>query len=421
MQLGPGNESPSRAALRRLETFRPTRHARGPRWSGRLAAALRAVAIALVVVLVSTASVTALFVWQLGSTVTENAVDISNGDDTVIVPPPTIGEFEGGFNILAVGADNSEDQPEAFGARGATLNDVNILVHVAADHKTAVVLSLPRDLVIAQPKCTDPVTGNTFSAVSARPLNEAYQRGGLGCVNATVEALTGLDIPYAALFTFQGTVAMSDAVGGVPICLDAAIFDPYSGLDLPEGINIVSGQQALAYLRTRKGVGDGGDLSRISSQQAYMSSMMRVMKSSETLTDVTKVVGLANAAVNNVSLSTSLADLNTMVSMALSLKDVDLNALTFVTYPSVTDPNNVNKLVPATTIAAELMTKIATDESFVLDDAALGNGVTIDPNAPVVETPTAEPTDGAVAGPEVLAGVRGQTADQQTCSVASGF
>lgn len=394
------------------------RHRKRPTvWTGFGRPALSIAALALVVVLVSGGTVAAVGIWKLSSAVTNNAVDISNGSGTTVEPPPSIGPFDGGFNVLAVGADNAPGQADGDERHDATLNDVNILLHVSADHQSAVALSLPRDLVIPQPACVDPATGEDFSAVSAQPLNSAYGRGGLGCVVSAVEELTGLTIPYAAEFTFAGTVAMSDAVGGVPICLDSAVVDPESGLDLPAGTSVVSGQQALSYLRARSKIGDGSDLSRISSQQAYMSSLMRVMKSSNTLTNPGKVLGLATAAAENVALSTSLAHLTTMASMAVTLKDLDLSRLVFVQYPSLTDPDNENKIVPNEDLAAELLAKIQADQPFGLDDASLGSEVTIDASAPPADpgavTSAPEPTDF-----EVIGGLRGQTADQQTCSLA---
>jgi len=389
---------------------------------------VRTTAIILTVLAVSGVSVASVALWHLGEKVESNSVDISNGDDRKSDPPPrTIGAFEGGFNVLVVGADNAAEQGQEYGDRGsAVLNDVNIVFHVAADHKSAVVLSLPRDLVIPQPACVDPETGEEFSAVAAQPLNTAFQRGGLGCAVATVEDLTGLDIPYAATFTFAGTVAMSDAVGGVPICLDSAILDPSSGLDLPAGITNVSGQQALAYLRTRDKIGDGSDLARISSQQAYMSSLMRVMKSSDTLGDASKVTQLAAAAAEHIRLSESLADLTTMASMATTLKDLDLSALLFVQYPNVTDPDNPNKVVPDAELAAQLMAKIQGDEVFALGAPTPEDGLGAEAGEPGGDALPAEPTPPgevppATETPEVLDGLRGQSADQETCTEASGY
>ncbi|TFC20958.1 LytR family transcriptional regulator [Cryobacterium glucosi] len=397
---------------------------------------IKALALTLAVVLVSGVSVAAIAVSQFATKVSANAVDISNGA-TDLPAIPQLGSFEGGFNVLVVGVDNSLTQSAAYGDRTGTLNDVNILLHVSADHKSAVVISIPRDLVVNQPACTDPDTGKVAKAATSTAMNASFGRGGLGCVVSTVSSLTGLTIPYAGLISFEGTVAMADAVGGVPVCLNDAIKDPYTGLDLPAGTSVVSGTAALAYLRSRHGVGDGSDLSRISSQQAYMSSLMRVMKSSATLTDVSKLSALATAAGTNLKLSTSLANIPTMVGMALALKDIDLNQLVFVQYPSATDPQDTNKLVPSTALAKKLFAAVTADQSFTLDAKSLGNSAELDPTAAPAATPTPTPTPTAsatgaatgtptpaatdAAAPVEIAGLRGQTASQQTCSIAFNY
>jgi LCP family protein required for cell wall assembly len=384
------------------------------------AAAVKVVALATAVVLASTASVAAIGVWSLGRTVANNAVDISNGD------VPTIGAMNGSFNVLLVGADNSPGQQSFGGSRDATLNDVNILVHVSADHRRGVVMSLPRDLVIAHPQCEDPVTHRSYAAMSAEPLNTAYARGGLGCVVGTVENLTGIKIPYAALFSFQGTVKMADAVGGVPICVTKAIDDPDSGLRLPAGRSVISGRTALAYLRSRHGVGDGSDLSRIGSQQAYMSSLLRTMMSRDTFTNPEKLYGLAQAAAQNVRLSQSLASVDTIVTMALALKNMNLSDLVFVQYPTGADPENTNKVVPNTELADLLLRRIRADLPVSLDKSALGLSTRLAPTKGT-STATKAATTGAAAQPStkptkpsaaVIQGLRGQTAAQQTCSIA---
>jgi anionic cell wall polymer biosynthesis LytR-Cps2A-Psr (LCP) family protein len=92
----------------------------------------------------------------------------------------------------------------------------------------------------------------------------------------TVEKLTGMDINYAGLITFDGVAKMADAIGGVEVCVDGPINDPHTRLKFPKaGKYSIQGYQALAFLRSRHGVGDGSDLGRISSQQHYLSSMVR--------------------------------------------------------------------------------------------------------------------------------------------------
>jgi LCP family protein required for cell wall assembly len=389
---------------------------------------LRFALISVAVLLVGTTVLAGVFVNQVSQRMTGNAVDISNGRaDGVPAALAGLREFDGGFTMLMVGVDNAGDQSAAYGARASTLNDVNILLHVADDQDSAVVVSLPRDLVIPQPACTDADSGTVSAAVLALPINASFGRGGLGCVVGTVERLTGLPIPYAGVISFEGTVAMADAVGGVPICLTEAIDDPYTGLDLPAGVSVVSGQSALSYLRSRHGVGDGSDLARISSQQAYLSSLVRVLTSDATLTDLPKLSGLATRAAANLRLSESLAGIPTMVSMALVLKEIDLDRLIFVQYPTLPNPANPAKLVPDPVLARTLLTKIESGEPFTLAPESLGASVEQKPGtavegSPVDAAPAPAPASAPSAdpGPEVIEGLRGQTASQETCSVAFG-
>jgi LCP family protein required for cell wall assembly len=380
----------------------------------------RVLLVAVAVIAISSVSVAAYGAWHLSRKVAEGSISLGND------PIPNIAALGGAFNVLLVGADNAPGQRSFGEARDGTLNDVNILVHVSADHTRGTVVSLPRDLVIPHPQCTDTATGEVYAAMAAQPLNTAFARGGLSCVVGTVESLTGLNIPYAALFSFQGTVKMADAVGGVPVCVTKAIDDPDSGLKLKAGVSVVKGRTALAYLRSRHGVGDGSDLSRIASQQAYMSSLLRKMTSASTLSDPTKLYGLANATADNVKLSESLANGETVVQMALALKSIDLDRMVFVQYPTAEDPFNRNKVVPSAALAATLMERVQKDQPVGLDKNALGLASKLaeakkkakKAAAAAGSTASPAPSGSATAAPDVLAGLRGQTAAQRTCSIA---
>jgi hypothetical protein len=116
-----------------------------------------------------------------------------------------------------------------------------------------------------------------------------------------------------------------------------------------------------------------------------------------------------------------------MVSLALTLKDVDLSKIVFVQYPSVDDPDDPNKVVPAQSLADDLFTKVLADQPFTLgaDSTSTGSTVVADPGAEVpapVETAAPEATDPATgaptteAAPEVIEGLKGQTAAQETCA-----
>ncbi|MBX0300518.1 LCP family protein [Cryobacterium sp. 1639] len=385
---------------------------------------LAGVAMVLAVLLVSGTALAALAVWQLTSEVSANSIDITGGD--AAEEPVTIAGYKDGFNILIVGVDNDAAQGAAYGVRESALNDVNILVHVSADHSNAVVVSIPRDLIVAHPECTHAETGEQFDAMAAAPINEAMSRGGLPCVVDTVAAVTGLEIPFAGLVSFNGVVQMSDAVGGVPICLSAPINDPEAALNLPAGTSVVSGETALAFLRSRKGVGDGSDLSRISSQQIYLASLMRTVQGDGTFGNIPRLFTLANAATRNIQLSTSLASPQTMVEMALAIKDIDLDRLVFVQYPGTTDdPAFPGKVVPTQDLADAMFAKIAADEPFSLAAEPTEEPVTADPPADVPADPPADagatdvPTQPATPSPEPLDGITGRTAADDSCAQAN--
>nr|WP_246328512.1 LCP family protein [Curtobacterium pusillum] len=278
--------------------------------------------------------------------------------------------------MLVVGTDNDPEQGTAYGERDATLNDVNILLHVSADHTNATAVSIPRDLVTPIPGCEKTDGSGTTPAMAAQPINDAWGEGGLNCVVQTVQGLTGLDVQYSAAVSFKGVIEMSNAIGGVPVCVAQPIHDRYTGLDLPQGTSTLQGDQALAFLRSRHGVGDGSDLGRISSQQVFLSSLLRTVKSNDTLTSPPTLYKLARAAASNMQLSQSLNDIGTMVQMGRALQDLPLSQVNFVQYPGTTGGTGVysGKVQPSTELATQLFTKIKADQSFSLGADSTGIG-----------------------------------------------
>jgi len=372
----------------------------------------------LAVVLVSTSAVAGIVFNSLYSQV--DSVELIQPTEG---PLPAIGAIEGGFNILIVGSDTRAGQGDTYGDDGGSvLNDVNLLLHVSQDQTNAVAISFPRDMVVGIPECPWNDGSGDVKGYSTEPINTALYYGGLNCVAMTVSELTGLPVQFAGLIEFNGVIAMGDAIGGVPVCVTGPIDDPNTGLLLPAaGTYELKGFEALAFLRSREGVGDGSDLTRISSQQVYLSALVRKLKSEDTLSNPKKVYDLANAALGTMQLSSSLANLDTMVAIALALKDIPLERVTFVQYPGTTGGDGVylGKVQPDREAGDQLMAYVAADQPFVLDAAGDGRGSEPDPNAPVAtpDTSTAPPVDNS--GLPVLSGVKGQTAADYTCSIAN--
>ena len=377
---------------------------------------LKFIGAALVVVLVSGASVAAITYWRFTSQIQGNSVVIPGDEDA----PVGIGAYEGGFNILIVGSDTRAGQGGIGGTEEDSegeRNDVNILLHVSADQTNAVAVSFPRDLVVDIPECQD--ANGDIKSVSTEPINTALYYGGLACAVQTVSDLTGLEIQFAGKMDFVGVVEMAGAIGGVDVCVTGPMIDAETGLNLPAaGTYTLSGREALDFLRSRTSVGDGSDLTRISSQQVYLSALVRQLKSVETLSDPAKLLGLANVAAARMELSSRLASVDTMVSIALALKDIPLENVKFVTYPSSTDGTGVyeGKVEPRFDLAEQLFDLIRADQPFNLAQVGDDRGSTADPKAPAPD-PSATPVEPNDA--PVIEGIPGQTAADYTCSVAN--
>ncbi|PNW09426.1 LytR family transcriptional attenuator [Microbacterium sp. AG157] len=401
---------------------------------GPLAQLFRGVAIALAVLLVSGGAVLAYAAVDLTQSFTADAVELK-GQPAV---PPDLGELKGGVNMLLVGTDECEPSfAQLFGDRctGAdsegSLNDVNMLVHISDAPRRVTVISFPRDLMVPIPSCTDK-DGNETSAMSKQQINSSFSYGGLSCVVQTISELSGLEIPFAAKVSFGGVINITDAIGGVDVCIANGIKDRYTGIDWPAGMRTVQGLDALQFLRTRHGVGDGGDLGRISNQQQYMSRLANKLKSQDVLSNPATLYKLASTALRNVDPSTSLTNPLTLVQIASAVKDVPFNEIVFIQYPTYTDPSNPNRVVPDRTDADTLWAALAANQPLELSgNLSDGNGVVVDANATPaptqtpapVNTASPAPTETAQASPaptsdaiQLPSGIAGQTAAQATCS-----
>ena len=359
------------------------------------------------VVVLSLGTVVGLTVQNLQSSLV--TVELPSAPEPLL---PTIGEIEGGFNVLVVGSDTRAGQGDGFEFVDTELNDVNLLVHVSQNHDHAVVLSFPRDLMLDIPACPKPGGGES-KPLEMQPLNTTMSIGGLPCVALTLENLMGLDIGYAGLMTFAGVAQLSTAVGGVEVCVSAPLIDPWSGINIPEaGNHTLEGYEALAFLRTRKGVGDGSDLSRISSQQVYMSALVRTLQQDGVLNDVGKLYGIAQVAAQTMVLSTSLGSVDVMVAMARALRGIPNEDIVFIQYPVLdADPELYpGRVVANESLAAQVTAKLQADESFTVATDSSGYGSTQADGAASEEP--AEGTDSAV-----VEGLVGQTAGDETCAV----
>jgi LCP family protein required for cell wall assembly len=259
--------------------------------------------------------------------------------------PNTAGQTP--LNILVIGSDsrNTKENLKLGGAKntvgGKPLADVQMLVHVSADRSNMSVVSMPRDTLLKLPECEDPETGEVYPATTTRRMtNETLGRGGPGCTVATWEATTGIHIDHFMMVDFSGVVSMADAVGGVPVCVDRNIYSHTStgkgsGLKLEKGTHDVKGKQALQWLRTRYGFGDGTDIGRAQAQHMYMSAMVRQLRENATLSNPGKLRALAEAATKALTVDDGLGSVKKIYDLSNDLRAVPPARITLTTMPFV--------------------------------------------------------------------------------------
>jgi LCP family protein required for cell wall assembly len=291
-------------------------------------------------------------------------------EDGTIKPTDTSTGINGPINMLIVGSDTREDQGIDFGEVESELADVIMLLHISEDRTNASVVSFPRDLLVPIPSCPDP-KGGSFSAMSRQMINSSIGYGGVACTHLTVQNLTGLEIPYVAMIDFKGVIEMSNAVGGVEVLIEKPLNDPYTGLNLEAGVNVLQGVDALAFLRARKGIGDGSDLNRISNQQLFLTSLFSKVKNDGVLNNPIYLYSLASAAARNMRLSESMSDLGTMFNLASALREIDPSQLSFLKIPvrGARGEGEAGRLEPITAEANTLFEKIQNDVPVITQEA----------------------------------------------------
>lgn len=255
--------------------------------------------------------------------------DLQSGLTTAdVIDPGTSVDPAGEQNILLVGLDTRTDAqgnplPQALldqlhagsGDDGGDNTDTMIAIHIPAGGGGATAFSIPRDSYVqlaggyGKHKINSAYTYAQVAAmgklraqgVTGPQLSvQAAQAGAKNAID-TVQKFTGLTFSHFASVNLVGFYNISQAVGGIPVCLKAAVHDSYSGANFPAGPQTISGAQALEFVRQRHGL-PGGDLDRIKRQQVFMASLAKTVLSGGTLTNPAKLGSLIDAVKKTVTL-----------------------------------------------------------------------------------------------------------------------
>lgn len=171
----------------------------------------------------------------------------------------------GRVNILMMGSDGGR-------------SDTMMVVSFDPDLKLMDILSVPRDTY-------HPVAGHT--AVGAQKLNAVYgfkgAEGGPEGVAREVEKLLGVPVNYYVNIDYDAVREIVDILGGIPVTIsqpmnyDDEYDDPPLHIHFEKGPILLSGDDAVKYLRWRKNNGEegAGDLGRIQRQHDFVKAAMK--------------------------------------------------------------------------------------------------------------------------------------------------
>jgi polyisoprenyl-teichoic acid--peptidoglycan teichoic acid transferase len=218
-------------------------------------------------------------------------------DDFVATPVATPETAESRINVLLTGVDSAD-------GRNHSLTDTLLVVSLDPRDGSAVMISLPRDIARFELSTGKVYMGKINSLMSwARARPKEFPEGPLPTLIREVGHIVGVPIHYYAAIDIDGFRRMIDEVGGVTVVNERAINDPtYSWLDGRRGFSLkagtvtLDGDQALAFVRSRKGAGDN-DFTRAARQQQLLVALRAKLTTPEMLA---RLPGLLDAAADTV-------------------------------------------------------------------------------------------------------------------------
>ncbi|HEX6358564.1 LCP family protein [Actinophytocola sp.] len=326
----------------------------------------------------------------------------------VIDAPPVEKPADGAIDILMVGMDSRTDAQgnplskeqlamlSAGVADGEQNTDTLIMIRIPNDGAPAVGVSMPRDSYVEIPGYGQHKINSAYARakIDARaqleeegvsnPAELQVKSNAVGAKKLidTVQDLTGATIDHYAEVNLLGFYDITNAIGGIDVCLNAPVRDKYSGANFPAGPQTLAGTQALAFVRQRHGL-TNGDLDRIKRQQVFMSGMAKKIMSGNMLAPGSETLDKLQAAIQK---SVVLDKGWNVLQFATQMTTITGGNVDFQTIPTGSidlktesdgsavevDPDDVKAFV-----AGLLGTKTGTSESGAPDAAADNSKITV--------------------------------------------
>jgi LCP family protein required for cell wall assembly len=272
--------------------------------------------------------------------------------------------------VLLVGSDSRTDLDDSEGFGEFEGNRADVVMVLFKDGTRTGLLSLPRDLIVDDP-CRDGENRLSDMLEGCQSLN------GPTLLTVAVEQLIGEAIDHFALVDLAGFQAAVDAVGGYEICVERPVRDQRANLELEAGCTLASGEETLAWMRSRRTqeLTENGwrvmpgvnDLVRNERQRAFLIDMMRQIGDVTSPQDMARV-GQSVAPYVTVDSELSLVD---AVNLAWTLRGLGSSSIVELDLPVYDDTTDGGAAVlrpstPVEELVAEFLSATASDEIGVV-------------------------------------------------------
>jgi len=333
----------------------------------------------------------------------------------VLVPPPTTSTSGSSapapstsstapqgppINILLLGSQTRDGQAGQFGdsnstgsfggSDGTDLSDTSMLLHISGDRQHAIVVSIPRDTLVDRPTCPARDGKGAIPGQQRAMFDASMSLGGPLCAAETVEQYFHVRVDHFVRLDFNGFRKIVTYLGGVEVCIPpGGINDPFSHLNLPAGRQVVTGDEALAFVRDRHGLAGGSDLARIEMQKMFLTSLITKIEDSGTLNDAGGLYQLANITTSSITTDDALGSVAALLDLASEVQDVKPHDIDFVTMPTVQDQIDPDRVDPGPD-ADTLWALIRSDQA--LDGASTAAATTATTATTASSAPSGTPT-----------------------------
>lgn len=221
-----------------------------------------------------------------------------------LVTPVQLKMADGRVNFLILGLDTRN----TGGETGLLNTDTILIASFSPTEGRGVLVSIPRDLWINLSPSGYGRINAAYSLGGTKADGNFEEKRGVEFSKKKIEEVLGISLPYFVVVDLSGFKEIVDTLGGVNVCVERA-FDDYSyplpgrenapleqrykRVHFEAGCQLMNGETALAFVRSRTGTGEeGSDFARVRRQQKVILAIREKALSLNLVFDSAKIVKL---------------------------------------------------------------------------------------------------------------------------------